>query len=407
MSRLVAGAARVDITPADLAGLDAMGMGFTGVHDRLFARTVVVSDGVGQVAIVSLDLLEYGEAGPLLARIEAELGIPAAAILIVASHAHNAPRAGATPAGGLSRPPTSESLAFTAGLDDLIVESIRLARATMRPARIGVAKGQVDVNVNRDEFKDGAWRLGVDPAGPSDKTITVLAIESADGVVATLLNYGVHATVALGVPLLSADLAGAAATAVERSLGGVACWLPGALGDQAPCWSLEIARRAGAGPSQGGDPSPQEVFDRLAGLGETLADEAVRLTGAITDWTSDGTVAGGGAEIACPSKKGTEQAHDMRQDDVAAVALRASVIRVGPHTLAGIGGELTTKAAAILRAVLPGGAVMVSLANQRVGYLADPVSFERGTFEARGCPVADGWLSLVGVRLANLAGELR
>lgn len=390
---LRAGAAMVDITPANLDGLDAMGPGFNAVHDKLFARAVVFDDGASMIGLVSLDVLEYGDATPLLARIEVELGIPTENVMVVSSHAHNAPRAGLTTPGGLARPPSPQSLAFTTALDDGVIAALTNARQNLVPARIGMATGPVDVNVNRDVKVDGTWTLGVNPEGVCDKTLTVLAVQSDHGIVATLLNYAVHSTVTLGLPLLGADLAGATALAVEQRLGGVACWLPGSLGDQAPKWSLEIARRAGL------DPSPDEVFRQLDVLAQTLAEQAGYLAGGLGQWESSGPLAGRSLTIDCPAKAGQEQAANMTQDDVATVALRISLLEIGPWLLAGVGGELTTAAADCLRNQLPPDTVLVSLANQRVGYLGGPPDFEADTFPARGCPVAPNWLSMTAALL--------
>src|SRR2546430_749904 len=59
---LQAGAARVDITPAADAALSMSGYasrkeGFKGIHDHIYARAIVLSDGSGLAAIVSWELI--------------------------------------------------------------------------------------------------------------------------------------------------------------------------------------------------------------------------------------------------------------------------------------------------------------------------------------------------------------
>ena len=59
---LLAGAAKVDITPpADAAvpmsGYASRQEGFKGIHDRIYARAIVVSDGVRNAALVSWELI--------------------------------------------------------------------------------------------------------------------------------------------------------------------------------------------------------------------------------------------------------------------------------------------------------------------------------------------------------------
>ncbi len=65
LGALRAGAARVDITPAEGTPIRMSGYGgrtdpFEGIHDRLYTRAVVVDDGEHQAAIVTGDLIGIG-----------------------------------------------------------------------------------------------------------------------------------------------------------------------------------------------------------------------------------------------------------------------------------------------------------------------------------------------------------
>lgn len=89
------GAAKVDITPKDTAGLVGIVVRpYGGVHDQLYARALLLDNGVNTAAIVALDLVEMGDTTMLRQRIERELAIPAGSIIINASHDHSAPRGG-------------------------------------------------------------------------------------------------------------------------------------------------------------------------------------------------------------------------------------------------------------------------------------------------------------------------
>lgn len=77
-SQLLAGAAKVDVTPEDLTGLTNLWRTpFEGVHDRIYLRALVVSDGSNSAAIVASDLLEYGNTTVVRERVEQATGIPA------------------------------------------------------------------------------------------------------------------------------------------------------------------------------------------------------------------------------------------------------------------------------------------------------------------------------------------
>jgi hypothetical protein len=74
------GAAKADITPADLTAVNQMGgRDFTGVHDHTFLRALTVSDGAIELALVSPDLIEAGDMTPVRRGIEDELGTPSTA----------------------------------------------------------------------------------------------------------------------------------------------------------------------------------------------------------------------------------------------------------------------------------------------------------------------------------------
>src|SRR5690242_15103612 len=96
MPAIQAGAAVADITPG--AGIAMGGYGARvgvslDVHDPLYVRTAVLSDGMASLVLAVCDLV--GVSAPLvrMARemIEQECGIPAANICISATHTHSGP----------------------------------------------------------------------------------------------------------------------------------------------------------------------------------------------------------------------------------------------------------------------------------------------------------------------------
>ena len=143
-ARLHVGAARVDITPADLTELNPIGGGsFSAVHDPIHLRVLVIDDGTTEVALVGMDLVEVGDMRDLRARIDRELGIAADHVVITATHAHNAPRLGDVSPGALAHGGGPEQKAYTAWVYDRVIEAILAARAARRPARMGIGTGMV------------------------------------------------------------------------------------------------------------------------------------------------------------------------------------------------------------------------------------------------------------------------
>ncbi|MEV6480088.1 neutral/alkaline non-lysosomal ceramidase N-terminal domain-containing protein [Streptomyces sp. NPDC051576] len=391
--RLRAGVTRTDITPTDLTGLHPMPGAFSGVHDPLFLRALYLDDGETEVALVSLDLIEAGDITPLRERIERELGIPADHVVITATHTHNAPRIADVSPGALAHAGGPESFAYTEIVYDRVVAALREARADARPARFGVGSGSADVNINREEYADGRWTLGRDPDGPSDKTVWVLKFESEDGEpIAVLVTYAVHSTVVFGTGEISGDLAGAACRHVERTLreehgtDAVAVWMPGALGDQAP--RIDLGLPFGVAPTER---QRARAYAAMDAQGLIVGTEVLRVADRIGETSSDIRIRAGQRTVHCPVKAGHEVMETMRQEAVDTVPLRLALVALDDVALTGVSGEVVTEVYRRLQAESPlARTLLVSLANDRIGYLPDDARFDRPVHSVNGCPIARG-----------------
>ena len=140
---LSVGAARVDVTPPPDAALPMSGyssrkQGFQKIHDHIYARAIVLSDGTHEAAVLSWELIGMPEAvwQELSQRISKELGIPADNLILAGEHVHSAP----TVAGAYTKgtPPT---IAYTEKLEDAAFEAVKQAKAKLQPARFGFSVG--------------------------------------------------------------------------------------------------------------------------------------------------------------------------------------------------------------------------------------------------------------------------
>ncbi|MBA2353957.1 MAG: neutral/alkaline non-lysosomal ceramidase N-terminal domain-containing protein [Acidobacteria bacterium] len=245
--RLQAGAATTNITPplgASLVGNWAPSPA-TYVHDQLHARCLVLDDGVGRLAIVVVDSL--GVPRHVLdqaKRLASEhTGIPAARILISATHTHSAPSALGerwSPAD-YDLAPTLDS--YQAFLATRIADGIRGAVANLQPAQVTWGRSELaDEVFNRRWFMKPGPHLAnpfggtdqvqmnpgvgspnlVEPAGPTDPEIAFLAVRRADGVgtpLAVLANYSLHYVGGVPEGHVSADYYGVFARTMARLLG--------------------------------------------------------------------------------------------------------------------------------------------------------------------------------------------
>lgn len=202
------GAAKVVITPP--AGIPMAGYYstrlMTGVHDDLHAKAIVISAGDQRVALVACDLVNIPPAVIEEARelIQAATGIPAANVMISATHSHTGPL---VPGGGAREGAYGGNLPiardYRNALPRKIAESVRLAAERLTPARASFGKGREEtIGFNRRFFmKDGTvgWNPGklnpniVKPAGAIDAEVPVVYFESTSGEpIATYVNFALH-----------------------------------------------------------------------------------------------------------------------------------------------------------------------------------------------------------------------
>ena len=398
---LRAGAAKVDITPTDLTGIVSVwAKPFESVHDPIFARALVVDNSAASVAIVSTDLVEFGNTLALRQRIEREIGIKADHVIIAASHDHNAPRGGPpTPGTSSAEGRPASPPAYTQFIDDQIVETVRRAKASLQPARFGVGRGRADVNVNRIIFTPQRIRTGVNLDGPSDKTVWVVKFESLSGEpIALLLNYAVHSVVAgSGNPQITGDLAGAVERYVERQFQGkvVALWTMGPAGDQNPRVNLSVP-----GMGRSGDQANDIAlsYEAMEAQGLLIGAEAVRVAGEIGGMSNAARIVAAERVFSCATKPttiggrpggggggpvnpGPPQPRPEQMD------VRLSLILIDKLAITSVSGEVFTNIYLRLKKASPfTNMFMITIANDRIGYIADSAHYEvTGDPLVRGC----------------------
>ncbi|QEF97395.1 Neutral/alkaline non-lysosomal ceramidase [Stieleria maiorica] len=224
-----AGAYAIDITPAEFPVSSAGSMTHRmadAAHDPLHARALVLSDGQSTIALVTCDSCMIPRSIFDAAKQQAskQTGIPTDHILCSATHTHTA----------VTATPTFQSIVQDDYLEFLtgrIAEGIVQAHSQMEPARVGWAIGNNPRQVfNRrwflrpgnplaDPFDRGTDKVRMNPsansksllqpAGPIDPQVPVLAVQSTDGrPIAVWANYSLHYVGGVPAKSLSADYFG-------------------------------------------------------------------------------------------------------------------------------------------------------------------------------------------------------
>jgi neutral ceramidase len=236
-----AGAATSNITPALGSPIVGNFLAFpaTNIHDELHARCLVLDDGHTKLALVVLDLLLLDRGLDLKARelIEREVGIPAQNVLISAVHTHSATLAGNGPF-----PFAADVKSYPAFFVRRIVDGVKCAANLLRPAELAFTTVDAPEHVfNRrwfmkpgtappnpfggiDQVKmnppSGSADL-VKPAGPTDPTVSILALREPNGrPIAVYSAYSLHYVGGVAKGDISADYYGMYCRQLERLMRG-------------------------------------------------------------------------------------------------------------------------------------------------------------------------------------------
>jgi neutral ceramidase len=385
------GVAKVDITPKDFTGLISVTRKqFQGVHDPIYARALVLDNGVNTVAIVELDLVEFGDTTSLRQRITRELAIPADHIMIAATHDHSAPRGG-PPTPGTSvvtegRPKSSD--AYTKLVDDSIVEVLRQAKASLQPARVGLGTGKVSINVQRTLYSTRGWTSGSNEDGFADPTVWVLKFEDLSGApIAILMNYAVHSNSSAGEPgnMITGDIAGMAEKYVERHYQdkAVALFSMGAAADQYPKFNYDRT-------------DPSTTFEPSELQGGMLGAEVLQVAKGITTMSPVATLDASQRAVPCqmappPPPRAAPAGGQQQQAQQppppqpppppgATLDIQMGLIRINQIAITSVSGEVFTEIYAHLKKESPfADTMMITLVNDRVGYIPDDAEWDRLT----------------------------
>ncbi len=385
-AELLAGAARVDITPdvkaskIPLGGYAARkGAASTGVHDPVYAHALVLADGQTKAAIVSLDLcfLPASVKLEVVKRLRMQAnGWDADKLFLAATHTHSAPDPLAMHAGNTFQlngwtPFDAKLLSFTA---DKIAAAIVQAEKAERPATIAMAARDVPA-LNRNRRGE----VTTDPA------LTLVKVSGTDGnAIAAIVNYAAHPTL-YGDDMreVSADWPGVMAADVEKTLGdkAVCLFLNGAEGDASP---------AGVDDKRGDEKS--EVY------GHKVADIVKQLLAAVKP-ERDPALSIWPVEVKLPARKPNAmfiaaagqlgatfaQARAL-VDTLMPTTSTVTMVRIGTLLLIGMPCEPTADLGLQIKAMArkagyPNPAV-VALTNDWLAYALMPEQYRKGNYEA-------------------------
>jgi hypothetical protein len=387
-AELKAGVARIDLTPpldmkAPLGGYgERMNRPAEGVHDRIFAKALVLSDASRKFALVTCDMLGFPPAfkAELVKRLS-DHGWSAEQILLLPSHSHTSIEMNAiNPANTFKIPQigihSPELFEFTI---KNIAQVIADAQRQMVPIRVGTSSRKIE-GWNRNRRSGGRT---------VDDELTITRIDTDAGKpLAVLVNFTAHPTFMGGDAMLfSGDWPGHLQRTLEAAIGGgvTAMFFNGAQGDQSP-----VAR-----PDSGSSGwEKAERFGRELGLvvahewSQIPTEKNVSFQYHLQpielperSWHPD-FMATGGAEYGLSESLLREMLPRMFPAKTASGALRLGdllIVGIPGELMAELGLEVKAKAGELTGAKHP---VIGGLANEWISYVLSADAYGAGGYEA-------------------------
>jgi neutral ceramidase len=348
------------------------------LHKAAFAKLAIVAC---DVLFTPRDLLD-----PVVEEISKATGIPAAHILINATHTHHAPSTGTV--HGYQR----DEL-FCRRMQRAIVAAVEEANRRLAPARFYFRLGE-ESSVGQNSrllLKDGTiYWVGprddaVRPTGPFDPELPVLAFrDSKEKLQALIFNHSTH-TIGTRTGRRSPGFYGLAAQELEQELGGTVCFLEGASGSthnlnlKADEMVLRIKNAVRAALAQ----AEPMAAKRLAAVKRKFTyrvrkfDEA-REDAAVASYCTRRI--GKGAEGVIDVFRRQRKVLAPHQGEERTTWLQ--VLLIGDVAIVGVPAEFFTKLGQDIKRRSPFRYTYVAeLANDWIGYLPDRQAFDLGGYQ--------------------------
>lgn len=233
---LLAAAAETDLTPERAQWLDGYGNRTgrsEGVYLPLTARALVLRRGAAAALLLSAEVLAFDRARypALKARLAAATGIPAAAIVLAATHTHCAPRVCGMVMPGELDPE------YVAAFEEACVRAGTLAAAdagTPVTARVSRARDEA-LGVNRRVCTEQGVVMLPNPTGPRDADVDTLWLErTSDGSVVVSVTVAACHPTSRGGQWIGGDYPGFLCRELGRLTAAPALFLLGCAGDVRP-----------------------------------------------------------------------------------------------------------------------------------------------------------------------------
>jgi hypothetical protein len=294
-----AGVAKTHISPKGpvyMAGYAARKTPSEGIDCPLEAKALALRDEQGHTILwFTADVIGFDRplTEAVLHRVCSQHGLKPESVALFASHTHTGPVLKVSEESLRERDidPKSEAaqntLAFRHDLEDALVKlaSHVLNDKSLGRVTVSYGVGKAGFAMNRREKTATGYKIGVNPEGPTDKSVSVLVVRDPTGkIIAFVFGYACHNTTLTDKAMrLSGDYAGFAQQHLEETHpGSFALFLTGCAGDAnpEPRGTLELARQHGRALADAVDAVLEAPMTPLSGpIRSAFTERTIRFAG--------------------------------------------------------------------------------------------------------------------------------
>lgn len=382
---------------------------FIGVHDSPYARVMLLEDRGVKMVIAALELVNVPPKGVALCQdiIERVTQTPKQHIWVHMTHAISTMHEPGPMGPPDRRPPETEEdrfkkKLFFAAIEQATEEAARQAAAHLGEARIGWGTGQCDVNCNRDVQTPFGWWIGLNPDGPSNKTMTVLRVEDINGTPKGFcINYGIkpcaidNAGMEAGNRLVSADVCGVCSRLLEDRFGIPALFCVSAAGDQVPKEQALLEEVVAEGKAIRRDYGVTKGLEIAERLGTIMGRNAIAIAEKTECTQTDAPILHRTVEFLWPMKKSKRDrapgAPVGSEPAAGECTVTAEILTLGNAAFVAEKPEVNCQTELELKKRSPfANTCLICMVNGEMKYMPDRLAYERNTFESQSSILQSG-----------------
>lgn len=359
--------------------------GFSGeIADAPHARVLVLESNYTKVAIVSLELVNCPAEGIDICKdvVSKLTGTSVDNVWVHATHAITTPHLAGT---------NAQKVMYLSALQAAITKASKQAADSFQPAVAGVGTGICDVNNNRNVLLNGKYYYGLGSTyGESDKTMTVLRVDSASGgdTIGFLVNYGMKPDVinntqqSVNGRAISSDAPGYLCNRMEEEYGAPTLYLMGDAADQVAKKTADYYTISSeTGEVIRVELSVEDGLALAAEVGKDMTDVAAEIADAIDCQESSPIIALKSAAFSWPNKDGKTSG-----------TVAVTVLRIGGDlALVGLKPEVNALTGLALRDASPfANTAVVSFLNGDQKYMPNAEAYVDNTWEVSRTDLSSG-----------------